>query len=368
MKTYVNLPFTDYIIDTTNGEVRTHLGEVCKQKITRDGTVVELIWIDGHRFYDLGVIMFIASRVLPYPNYVILHMRSYRADDDYSNYSLDNIYIYFDEPVPVIGMQGFYHIPYFPQYVIKHDGTIYSYRRHKCLSWLVTKPIPNDVKNRTMGYRHTVVYNDMSEQKVLTRHRALCLAFKAYNQSPWRLVINHLNGKPGDDRLENLEWCTRQENNIHALENGYCPNSVRPITYVNYITGEKTNFGSIAMAAKKLGISHAMIQYRLQCTDRLYPDGMVFYDTSTPVELPTKLVRTGVHMPVACQSEYREGSVVYPSIGAASRATRVSTTAISQRCRGLAKNPIKGWSFSFQIDTQKYPLLTEALNQKKEIM
>ena len=52
-------------------------------------------------------------------------------------------------------------------------------------------------------------------------HRLVALAFLENRES--KRVVNHKNGNPKDNRLENLEWATHSENNTHAYQsNGRC--------------------------------------------------------------------------------------------------------------------------------------------------
>lgn len=73
------------------------------------------------------------------------------------------------------------------------------------------------------------------------------------------LVVNHKNGNTFDNSLENLEWVTKKENNIHAIRTGLNISRLRRVNALNPETGKTQNFKSIADAAKQIGGSKTSI-------------------------------------------------------------------------------------------------------------
>lgn len=93
---------------------------------------------------------------------------------------------------------------------------------------ITKKPIPNFdgyyatkdgnivCDNRVLSESYTRGYKKVKIlRQTRTVHRLVAMAFIPNpNNYP---VVNHLNGIRGDNRPENLEWCTQRDNLLHSL-------------------------------------------------------------------------------------------------------------------------------------------------------
>lgn len=115
------------------------------------------------------------------------------------------------------------------------------------------------------GYRSVKLTFEKSRQQRFYVHRLVALHFIP-NDDRNKTFVNHKNGNKLDNRVENLEWVTPRENNLHYYqkiqrEKKERKNSGKSIPVIQYdLSGKEiAYFKSMNEAKKKTGISLVQI-------------------------------------------------------------------------------------------------------------
>ena len=78
------------------------------------------------------------------------------------------------------------------------------------------KRMKDCIKN---GYVKNQLCHKNGKGKQYFRHRLVMMCFSPV-ENQYELQVNHIDGNKENNCLENLEWCTNQENRIHAVRIG----------------------------------------------------------------------------------------------------------------------------------------------------
>lgn len=106
-------------------------------------------------------------------------------------------------------------IPDYPNYTIDIDGTVTNIKSNR--------PVKHQVNQR----RHLVELWKNNKKKHCLVHRLIA---QAYIPNPNNLPqINHIDGNPSNNRLENLEWVTDRDNKLHAHRTGLINSRKTPV-------------------------------------------------------------------------------------------------------------------------------------------
>lgn len=85
----------------------------------------------------------------------------------------------------------------------------------KCQRW--AKPTVLKWTVGTSGYPTTHIYNEVPERHTVMIHRLVAKHF--LDPVEGKDFVNHIDGDKTNNHISNLEWVTKSENTIHAMEN-----------------------------------------------------------------------------------------------------------------------------------------------------
>lgn len=106
------------------------------------------------------------------------------------------------------------------------------------------------------GYLHLCLYNPKNKN-----HRINRLIAQTFIPNPENLPeVNHKDGNKLNNNVDNLEWCTSSENNLHAVRMGLVKRGVtdprsKPVVQLTLDGDFVAEFAGVKEAARETGIS-----------------------------------------------------------------------------------------------------------------
>ena len=141
-------------------------------------------------------------------------------------------------------IEGFNH------YHINRMGEVYSEKINRLLN--------SYLKN---GYTYITLQTSDKKKKNFRLHR---LVAKTFIDNPDnKSQVNHINANKQDNTVENLEWCTGEENIAHAKELNLSGeygrlNASKEIIRIDPSDGTIKEYGSIQMATRDLYVGEGL--------------------------------------------------------------------------------------------------------------
>lgn len=163
-------------------------------------------------------------------------------------------------------MIEFAKIPGFSRYLISRDCVV------------INASTGNILRGNTAprGYVHFGLTGDDGIKTTVGRHRLMAMTYKPTELPIDELYVNHINGIPGDDRPDNLEWCTALGNVEHAGLNGLTPKCL-PVVVRDSASGAITQYPSATAAGRILGLSKDAVLARARTRgQKVFSDQMQY--------------------------------------------------------------------------------------------
>lgn len=139
-------------------------------------------------------------------------------------------------------------------YQISNLGRVKSLNYNGTKKEKVLKPTLND-----NGYYVVYLYKN-KRRKTIRVHRLVAETFISNSKN--KPQVNHKDGNKQNNGVENLEWCTNQDNVRHAVKNGLCK-YLKPVVCIE----NNEEYPSIIEAERKTNIPNSNI---VNCCKGIY--------------------------------------------------------------------------------------------------
>lgn len=301
------------------GRITGHDGEEISLEVFNENTRLEI--------KDVLVLVAVTYQDFKWPPIYWKHLSALKMSSD--NTGPESIILGLTTPVESLEYPGFYMIPYFSNYVIAKNATLIRRDGN-----LVIQSSEGNLNYRTFRMK-----DDSGKTQNQLRHRILCYAFKPYPFNVEDLDVNHIDGIPGNDILENLEWCTRSENLEHAYDLGLREDN-KPIQVRNIDEDHTYIFNSCSQAGRSLGVTQTTISNRAKSNGYKAFDGFQFRFHPCNDPWP-EIENTSGNFLV----EFPDGETKYCSCNEAARHAGLTRTSLLRALRegrhfGTTKNKV----------------------------
>ena len=155
----------------------------------------------------------------------------------------------------VVGYEGIYEVSNKGRVRTHKHKTTYT-KKHGVRHWkqlYLKDKTPNGRDVRVALWKN-------GKPKDFLVHRLVAFAFIPKIEG--KNCINHIDGNPKNNSVENLEWCTHLENNRHAFETGLITTNMK-VKLINHL-GIEYEFNSLSKAGAFLGRSHGYVSNKLK--------------------------------------------------------------------------------------------------------
>lgn len=115
------------------------------------------------------------------------------------------------------GFEGLYQVSNLGRVRSLDRGMYVSQRRYKEPRWTNRKGKILNTYLDGKGYPMVRLCKN-GKASTINIHRLVCIAFIPNPDS--KPAVNHIDSNPLNNQVTNLEWCTIQENNAHAVRSG----------------------------------------------------------------------------------------------------------------------------------------------------